>query len=245
MVASISPCRWAKPSASVTPSRSKIPRIISEASPCVGGGMLNTSPHAMASDSGGTRRARNPSRSSRRNGLPACSSPAAKVSRQVAAIEIVKPGFGKPRQRRRQLRLLEHVAFGRKPARRIGGGKAGHIAQLRPFARGERRLRGGDADAFARMPDRVGEQQRTVAACPPAFPRHTQRLRPAGHRARDGERGARPPRRDRPVAMALRKSRGVRQPRRRPAGADADRGSPRQRDQPEPIAANARSYADR
>ena len=42
LVASTMPCRWAKPSALSIPSRSSSARIISDATPCVGGGRLNS-----------------------------------------------------------------------------------------------------------------------------------------------------------------------------------------------------------
>ena len=70
-VASTSPCRCANPSASVTPRRSKMPRIMSDARPWVGGGKLYAAPGRSASRRGAFTCARWRSRSPARTGLPA------------------------------------------------------------------------------------------------------------------------------------------------------------------------------
>ena len=73
LVASMRPCRWSKLSPAVTFSRSNSARIISEETPCVGGGMLKTVPTESSTDSGSTISAEKRSKSESRSGEPAAS----------------------------------------------------------------------------------------------------------------------------------------------------------------------------
>src|SRR5262249_17376063 len=183
-----------KPSLSGTRKRSNNTRMISDASPWVGGGVLNALPASSATESGSASVARQRARAARVTGLPTRSRSAAGSRPASPREETASPGWGggasggPGRGRLGPFRAPRRLAPAREALR-----KPGHVLQLAELVRAKPRLAARDDVAFARVTDRVGEQ---LTERQPAAMRlgGLERERPAGDRARHGQGRERPAR---------------------------------------------------
>ena len=124
------------------------------------------------------------------------------LAADIAAIEIVEPGLRELLERRGERRLLQLRA----DLRRLAVDQEGLARSRAPpsspasFSAREPRLAARHRVALARVLDRRRRAARRAAACRRCALRRLERQHPAADRARHGERGERPARRDFVVA---------------------------------------------
>ena len=235
--ASTRPCRCANPSASVTLRRSKMPRIMSDAKPCVGGGKLYAVPGRSGSASGAFTCARCRSRSAPETGLPIRAKSAATAVRERAAVERVESLVRETAQRVAESLVHEPVAC--RGGRTVGEEllrEPWHVFELGALVAGVGVLARGDRHAVLGVVDGVGQQPIERVRAAPA-PADRERRLPSRYRARHGIRREGPPGRDGvepqrsiPLGGGLRRGPAAR--------IDRNRFRVRCADDPEPVAAD-------
>ncbi len=153
----------------------------------------------------------------------------------VATVEIVEAGAGEVIERRRQRALPQgRAGFRRLAVGEERGRKARHVLELGELLCGEASLAARHRIALAGVPD--GRREQYVERQLPA--RGARRLdgqSPAADRARHGERGQRPARRDR-LVLAVELGSGACA--RRTTSLDRTHAAAPFADQPEPVAAD-------
>ena len=211
--------------------------MISEASPCVGGGVLNSVQSSSLSDSGVAQSRLVAAEVVARHRAADLLEVGGDLGRHIAAIEVVEAGMGELVERVGKTRLAPDGADLRRLA--VGEevrGEARHVLQRLDIAHGLAPLRRAHRHALARVADGIAEE--VAPRQPPA--EAGGRLhghRPARDRAGDRERRQGPARRQLVVAFLAVALDGGQRPG-RAAGIDEARRPARLGDQHEGVAAD-------